>query len=224
MDVVMRTLVDTAPGRDGLVRRRVEVPPGSRVEAAAGPGGELWYVIDGTGLLTSRDDPAAPIRRDTALWLPPGARYRLAASPPGQLTLDSVTLPAGPAADRGAPAGSAQPRRSELGDCPVEVTGDRRFRVLFGPGNGCEAATQFMGEIPPGRAPRHSHTYDEVVLVLEGEGVLHAGAAEHPISPGTCIHLPPGQQHCLENTGPGTLLVLGVFHPGGSPAAKTSAS
>jgi mannose-6-phosphate isomerase-like protein (cupin superfamily) len=231
MDVVMRTLVDTAPGRDGLVRRRVEVPPGSRVEAAAGPGGELWYVIDGTGLLTSGDDPAAPIRRDTALWLPPGARCRLAASPPGQLTLDSVTLPAGPAADRAAPAadraapaGAAQPRLSELGDCPVEVTGDRRFRVLFGPGNGCEAATQFMGEIPPGRAPRHSHTYDEVVLVLEGEGVLRAGPAEHPISPGTCIHLPPGQQHCLENTGPGTLRVLGVFHPGGSPAAKTSAS
>jgi mannose-6-phosphate isomerase-like protein (cupin superfamily) len=221
MDVVMRTLVDTAPGRDGMVRRRVEVPPGSRVEAAAGPGGELWYVIDGTGLLTSGDDPAAPIRRDTALWLPPGARYRLAASDPGPLTLDSVTLPAGPAAARAAPSGAARPRRSELGDCPVEVTGDRRFRVLFGPGNGCAAATQFVGEIPPGHAPLHSHTYDEVVLVLEGEGVLHAEPVEHAIAPGTCIHLPPGQPHCLENTGPGTLRVLGVFHPGGSPAAKT---
>jgi mannose-6-phosphate isomerase-like protein (cupin superfamily) len=222
MDVVVRTLVDTAPGGDGLVRRRVEVPAGSRVEAAAGPGGELWYVIDGSGLLTPGDDPAAPIRRDTALWLPPGARYRLAASAPGPLTLDSVTLPAGPAA-RAAPGGAARPRLSELGDRPVEVTGDRRFRVLFGPGNGCEAATQFVGEIPPGRAPLHSHTYDEVVLVLEGEGVLHAGPVEHPITPGTCIHLPPGQQHCLENTGQGTLRVLGVFHPGGSPAAKTAA-
>jgi mannose-6-phosphate isomerase-like protein (cupin superfamily) len=220
VDVVVRTLVDTAPGGDGLVRRRVEVPPGSWVEAAAGPGGELWYVIDGTGLLTSGADPAAPIRRDTALWLPPGARYRLAAGAPGPLTLDSVTLPAGHAA----PAGAAQPRLSQLGDCPVEITGDRRFRVLFGPGNGCAAATQFVGEIPPGRAPLHSHAYDEVVLVLDGEGVLHAGPAEHPLVPGTCIHLPPGQQHCLENTGPGTLRVLGVFHPGGSPAAKTSAS
>jgi quercetin dioxygenase-like cupin family protein len=86
-----------------------------------------------------------------------------------------------------------------LADCDVEVTGDRRFRVLFGPGKGCTAATQFLGEIPPGRAPLHSHTYDEVVLVLDGEGVLHAGPAEHPIAPGTCIHLPPGQQHCLEN-------------------------
>ena len=106
----------------------------------------------------------------------------------------------------------------------MEVTGDRKFRVLFGPGNGCAAATQFLGEIPPGRAPLHSHTYDEVVLVLAGEGVLHAGPPEHPIAPGTCVHLPPGQQHCLENTGPDTLRVLGVFHPGGSPAAKTSAS
>jgi mannose-6-phosphate isomerase-like protein (cupin superfamily) len=223
MDVSVRTLVDTAPGRDGLVRRRVEVPPGSRVEAVAGPGGELWYVIDGAGLLTSGDGPAAAVRRDTALWLPPGARYRLAAGGPERLTLDSVTLPAGPAAGRAAPGGPAQPRLSELGDRPVEVTGDRRFRVLFGPGNGCEAATQFVGEIPPGRAPLHSHTYDEVVLVLEGEGVLHAGPVEHPITPGTCIHLPPGQQHCLENTGQGTLRVLGVFHPGGSPAAKTAA-
>jgi mannose-6-phosphate isomerase-like protein (cupin superfamily) len=220
MDVVVRTLVDTAPGRDGLVRRRVEMPPGSRVEAAAGPGGELWYVIDGAGLLAFGEGPGTPIRRDTALWLPPGTRCQLAAGAAEPVTLDRVTLPAGPQA----PAGAAGPRLSELGDCAVEVTGDRRFRVLFGPGHGCEAATQFVGEIPPGRAPLHSHTYDEVVLVLDGEGVLHTGTAEHPIAPGTCLHLPPGQQHCLENTGQRTLRVLGVFHPGGSPAAKTTAS
>jgi mannose-6-phosphate isomerase-like protein (cupin superfamily) len=219
MDVVVRTLVDTAPGRDGLVRRRVEAPAGSRVEAAAGPGGELWYVIDGAGLLTSGDGPGTPIGRDTALWLPPGARCRLTAAA-GSLTMDSVTLPA----TTGIPDDTGAPRLARLADCDVEVTGDRRFRVLFGPGKGCAAATQFLGEIPPGRAPLHSHTYDEVVLVLDGEGVLHAGPTEHPIAPGTCIHLPPGQQHCLENTGRGTLRVLGVFHPGGSPAATTTAS
>jgi mannose-6-phosphate isomerase-like protein (cupin superfamily) len=219
MDVVVRTLVDTAPGGDGLVRRRVEVPDGSAVEAAAGPGGELWYVIDGAGLLTCGDGTAESILRDTALWLPPGARYLLTAAG-GMLTMDSVTLPTA----TGLPSGTGVPRLARLEDCAVEVTGDRRFRVLFGPGNGCEAATQFAGEIPPGRAPLHSHTYDEVVLVLAGEGVLHAGPVEHPIAAGTCIHLPPGQQHCLENTGQATLRVLGVFHPGGSPAAKTTAS
>jgi mannose-6-phosphate isomerase-like protein (cupin superfamily) len=219
-DVLVRTLLDTGRGQNSLVRRQVEVPPGSRAEAVAGPGGELWYVIGGHGVLTAGAGPGTPIRPDTALWLPPRTRCHLAAGAAEPLTLDSVTLPAGPQASGEA----AGPRLSELADCAVEVTGDRRFRVLFGPGNRCAAATQFVGEIPPGRAPLHSHTYDEVVLVLEGEGVLHAGPVEHPIAAGTCIHLPPGQQHCLENTGRSTLRVLGVFHPGGSPAAKTTAS
>jgi mannose-6-phosphate isomerase-like protein (cupin superfamily) len=91
--------------------------------------------------------------------------------------------------------------------------------VLFGPGRGCAAATQFVGEIPPGRAPVHSHPYDEVVLILAGEGVVHADQ-DHPLAAGSCVHLAPGQPHCLENTGREPLIVLGVFHPGGSPAQK----
>jgi quercetin dioxygenase-like cupin family protein len=161
----------------------------------------------------------------TAAWLPPGAGYCLQADGPEALRLDSVSLPAGAGSDQ---AGSAAPapevRLSRLRDCAEQVTGNRRFRVLFGPDNGCDAATQFVGEIPPGRAPDHSHPYDEVVLVLDGSGVLHAGPADHPLAPGSCVHLPPGQVHCLENTGATTLWVLGVFHPGGSPAAKQERS
>jgi mannose-6-phosphate isomerase-like protein (cupin superfamily) len=227
----VRTVLDTGGGRDGLVRRLVEVPAGSRFEGAAGPGGELWFVIAGLGRLSPRTGPAMPVRRDTGLWLPPGAAYRVSADGPGALSLDAVSLPAGTAGGppagaegrSGAPGDPAGPRLSELGDCPVEVTGDRRFRVLFGPGHGCSAATQFVGEIPPGRAPEHIHPYDEVVLVLEGEGVLHAGAGDRPLAPGSCVHLPPGEPHCLENTGRATLRVLGVFHPGGSPASKQQA-
>jgi quercetin dioxygenase-like cupin family protein len=107
-----------------------------------------------------------------------------------------------------------------LADCDVEWTGDRQFRVLFGPGNDCSVATQFVGEIPPGRAPVHSHPYDETVLVLGGEGTLHLDGDTAPLSPGTCTHLRPGQPHCLENTGTTLLRVLGVFHPANSPAAK----
>jgi quercetin dioxygenase-like cupin family protein len=92
--------------------------------------------------------------------------------------------------------------------------------VLFGPGRGCEVATQFVGEIPPGRAPEHSHPYDEVVMILAGVGVAHLGGAQQALAPGTCLHLPPGLPHCLENTGSLTLRVLGVFHPADSPAAK----
>jgi mannose-6-phosphate isomerase-like protein (cupin superfamily) len=219
---VVRTILDTGAGDDGpggLVRRLVELGAGSWFEGTAGPGGELWFVIAGTGRLEPGAGSAMPVRRDTGVWLPPGARYRLSAGGAGELTLDSVCLPAGAA---GSDGDATQPRLSELRDCAEEVTGDRRFRVLHGPGNGCSAATQFVGEIPPGRAPDHSHPYDEVVLVLAGEGVLHAGPADHPLAPGSCVHLLPGRPHCLENTGRATLRVLGVFHPGGSPASKNA--
>jgi mannose-6-phosphate isomerase-like protein (cupin superfamily) len=213
----VHTVLDTGTG---LARLLVELPEGSRFAGTAGPGGELWFVLAGQGQLACGDLPPMPVRADAGLWLPPGTGYRLSAGGQGALRLDRVRLPARPADQDGGADEDAEPRLSELADCPVEVTGDRRFRVLFGPGNGCAAATQFVGEIPPGRAPAHSHTYDEVVLVLDGTGILHAGPDDRPLAPGSCVHLLPGQPHCLENTGQATLRVLGVFHPGGSPAAK----
>ena len=222
----VRTVLDTG---GGLVRRQVEVPAGARHTGAAGPGGELCFVIDGAGLLSSALAPAPgePVQPGTGVWLPPGTSYSLAAAGPGPLRLDSVLLPAsapGTGQDRVAPDGAAGPLLADLAEQPAEITGDRQFRVLFAPGQGCAAATQFVGEIPPGRAPFHSHTYDEVVLVLAGEGVLHVGDEDRPLAPGSCLHLAPGTPHCLENTGQTTLRVLGVFHPGGSPAAKKPAS
>jgi quercetin dioxygenase-like cupin family protein len=213
----LHTVLDTGAG---LVRLGAEVPAGARLAGTAGPGGELWFVIAGLGRLTLGDLPPMRVRPDAGLWLPPGGRYSLAADGPDTLRVDLVRMPA---AQDGAAAGAPEPQLSELRDRPVEVTGDRQFRVLFGPGNGCEAATQFVGEIPPGRAPEHSHSYDEVVLVLAGEGVLHTSPGDRPLAPGSCVHLRPGQPHCLENTGQATLRVLGVFHPGGSPAAKRAA-
>jgi len=208
------------PGIPGLVRRLVSVAPGSRFEGTAGSGGELWFVIAGRGRLDAGGLRGAAAGRDAGVWVPPGLGYRLDADAgvPG-LLLDAVALPGG----RRPVAASAAPQLAELRDCEVERTGDRRFRVLFGPGRDCPAATQFVGEIPPGRAPEHSHPYDELVLILGGEGVAHASGAQHPLAAGTCIHLPPGVLHCLENTGRDTLRVLGVFHPADSPAAKLAA-
>jgi mannose-6-phosphate isomerase-like protein (cupin superfamily) len=220
----VRTLLDSGPTGERLARRLVDVPPGSQLDGTAGAAGELWFVIEGTGLLDVDGHRSIGVRPDHGLWIPPGANYRLHADGSADLRLDTVmlpdavlpgaVLPGDPAADHGAPL------VCDLSDCAVETTGDRHFRVLFGPGQGCAVATQFVGEIPPGRAPDHSHPYDEVVLVLEGEGVVHVGGAEHAVSAGTCTHLPPGVLHCMENTGRTTMRVLGVFHPADSPAAK----
>ena len=213
----------------GLVRRQITLAPGSPLRGLAGPGGELWFVIAGTGRLDVGTLRGAAVGAGTGCRIPPGAEYRLRAEE--DILLDAVALPAPPPATAtsragtGGTAGTAtaeEPRLSELAGCEVERTGDRRFRVLLGPGRGCEAATQFVGEIPPGRAPEHSHPYDEVVLVLDGEGVAHAGGSDRALAAGASVHLPRGLPHCLENTGQRTLVVLGVFYPGGSPAAKTA--
>jgi quercetin dioxygenase-like cupin family protein len=60
-------------------------------------------------------------------------------------------------------------------------------------------------------APNHSHFYDEIVYIIDGEGILHLGGEQKVIGPGSAIHLPPLAEHCLENTGKGSMRVLGVF-------------
>jgi mannose-6-phosphate isomerase-like protein (cupin superfamily) len=98
------------------------------------------------------------------------------------------------------------------------ATAGRQFRLLATPDLGCSSVTQFVGYIPVVRAPDHFHKYDEVVYVLEGEGTLHVDGETAPLHAGSCVHLPAGLVHCLENVGPGEMRVLGVFRPAGSPA------
>lgn len=98
------------------------------------------------------------------------------------------------------------------------ATAGRHFRLLANPEHGCASVTQFVGFIPVGRAPDHFHAYDEVVYVLQGNGAVHIDGETAPLVQGSAVHLPARLVHCLENTGPGEMHVLGVFRPAGSPA------
>ena len=206
--VTVREMLNADHGCRGLHQRRLGVTAGARLAGTAGGRGEAWYVISGTGSLdTERTGPLA-LAPGTAVWLEPGLGY---ACQGGGLEILAVTVRAGSEC-----AGPSRPV-VRLEECEPEFTGDREFRVLLSEGL---TITQFAGMIPPGRAPAHQHTYDEVVHVLAGRGVVHLDGAGTPIGPGTSIYLPPLQPHCLENTGRDPLRVLGVFHPAGSPAAK----
>jgi mannose-6-phosphate isomerase-like protein (cupin superfamily) len=107
-----------------------------------------------------------------------------------------------------------------LADRPAQPTADRWYRVMVNDEIGSTNATQFVGSIPPGRAPDHFHQYEEVLFILKGEGRMWAGATTTPIAPGSCVYLPKGQVHCVENTGTGELRLLGVFYPAGSPSVR----
>jgi len=98
-------------------------------------------------------------------------------------------------------------------------TGDRWYRVLID-----SEVTQFVGSIPPGRAPDHFHEYEEVLFILNGEGRVWFDEEPSQIVAGSFIYLPRKQVHCVENTGTGELRLLGVFYPAGSPAVRYETS
>ena len=118
--------------------------------------------------------------------------------------------------------GSAHPAPPivRLSDRRALPTADRWYRVLVDREIGSEQVTQFVGSIPPGRAPDHFHEYEEVLFILRGEGRMWAGETNTPIGPGSCVYLPKRQVHCVENTGADELRLLGVFYPAGSPAVR----
>ena len=118
--------------------------------------------------------------------------------------------------------GSAHPAPPivRLSDRRALPTADRWYRVLVDREIGSEQVTQFVGSIPPGRAPDHFHEYEEVLFILRGDGRMWAGETNTPIGPGSCVYLPKRQVHCVENTGAGELRLLGVFYPAGSPAVR----
>ena len=106
-------------------------------------------------------------------------------------------------------------------DQPTERAGDGRwFRVLVDAKAGCAPVTQFLGFIPPGRAPDHFHEYEEIVCILAGTGRFWSGESSTAIGAGTCLYLPRRQPHCLENTGTESLQLCGLFYPSGSPAVR----
>ena len=163
---------------------------------------ELLYVLDGEATVRI-DHESHDVHPGCALFVPGGTEWSATGDASGVCVLVHDCEPAGDHAvlDLGA---------VEKGT----ATAGRQF--VLGPE--CPSATQFIGLIPPGRAPDHFHTYDEVIYVLEGEGVLEIGGEQAPLGPGTCIHLPRTLVHCLANTGEREMRVLGVFRPAGSPA------
>lgn len=168
---------------------------------------EVLYVLSGSGTATI-DSRAFGLRAGTALFVARGTPW----SAKGDARAVSVLVhdPAPAAATHAV----VDLEAVEQG----EATAGRAFLLGATPDVGCGSVTQFVGLIPPGRAPDHFHRYDEVIYVLEGEGVLEIGGEQAPIRSGTCIHLPRTLVHCLANTGEGELRLLGVFTPAGSPA------
>ncbi len=79
---------------------------------------------------------------------------------------------------------------------------------------GATSLTVRLVEIAPGTTTRGPHVHDgfeEVIHVLEGEGVLKTDGGDHALAPGDTALVPPGERHQTVNAGDVTLTLFCVF-------------
>lgn len=201
-------------GSSVLEQRVIRFAPGRSLPRGEPDRDELLYVVSGRGTLELQDEPY-DLEPGSGVYVRAGETYTVDNEGGDDLLLVSATVPI-EHVRRG-------PREVvvRFADRPeLRADANRTFRYLVNEDAGCLDATQFVGIVEPCRAPDHSHTYDEVGYIVEGRGFAHVGGESIPLRAGSCFHLPPEQVHCIENTGPGVMRILGVFHPSGDPASR----
>ena len=206
----------------------LELEPGSSAAWRNGACDEVLGIFEGEGVVALAGD-RHPLKPGSGIHVRPHDLVEIVNSPGKAMVIASSRCPdPGPEIDfadgQAATASEFVSRPASVihfEDQPTERAGDGRwFRVLVDAKSGCEPVTQFIGFIPPGRAPDHFHEYEEVICILAGTGRFWSGEASAPIAAGSCLYLPRRQPHCLENTGTGTLQLCGLFYPAGSPAVR----
>lgn len=188
-------------------------------------GEEVLYVVRGEGGCYI-DGQRYELEPGTGVFIPPGSAYQIENASGAELEIVSVCCPEERAVETELPREENNARVITPNpvvrerDQKAIATGDRTFKLLINQDAGCRHVTQFIGVIPPGRAPMHHHTYEEAIYIIEGVGRLWTEAGSAEFKPGASIYLPRGVAHSLENTGETNIRLLGVFHPSGSPAAR----
>jgi mannose-6-phosphate isomerase-like protein (cupin superfamily) len=211
----VRVAFDASNGCERLEQRIISYGQGRSAEQTLVGKQEVWFVVSGRGVLYL-DGAQHELEQETGVYLAPGERYAVENEGTEALRVLSVVTPEA--------EGEASGNRRvtvRFGDQPeLEASSERTFRYLVNEETGCVDVTQFMGIVQPSKAPFHSHAYDEVGYIVEGEGFAHVGGRSFPLRAGSCFHLPPDEVHCIENSGPAPMRILGVFHPSGSPANR----
>jgi quercetin dioxygenase-like cupin family protein len=194
----------------------LDCAPGSSHARGSGDAEEVLFVIGGRGRLTA-SGTTTQLEPECGAYIPPGTTYELASADDQTLNVIAVQVP-DPDPPRTDARQTVVVRRLADQESHTATT-DREFRIVADPSTGLRSATHFVGYIPTAKAPDHFHTYDEVIYVLDGEGIFHAEGKDEPLGPGSAIRLDARTVHCLENTGDDVMRVVAVFRPAGSPAA-----
>ena len=99
-----------------------------------------------------------------------------------------------------------------------QAMADRFFQVLVDKNIGSTMVTQFIGEVPFSKAAPHRHLYEESLIILRGEGYMWTEQGKARVACGDVIFLPAKQEHSLQCTDVGGMLLAGVIYPGDNPS------
>lgn len=210
----IRVTFDQDVGCELLEQRIVRFGPGRSRELILDGLQEVLYVVSGRGELELEGE-RHELAPDTGVFVTSGETYAVDNPGPDDVVAVSVVVP------QDHPPDSRRRTTVRFADQPeLTASSERTFKYLINEDAGCLDVTQFIGIVQPSKAPFHSHTYDEVGYIVEGEGFAHIEGESIPLRPGSCFHLAPGQEHCIENSGTTAMRILGVFHPSGDPASR----
>lgn len=220
----LRTLICRKNGAKYIAQTVNEYDRGSSPLLVNPRAEEVLYAVNGSGLCHIAGF-AYDLQPGVGVYIPPGAPYGVENRGSAKLLVVSVCCPEDDTrhivkeVESTSVARGEAPRRvvREQERQPIPVA-DRQFKLMVNQDLGCRGVTQFIGFIPPSKAPFHYHPYEEAIFILEGAGIVHVEQGSCEFGPGTSIFLPIGLRHCLENPGPTPVRLLGVFYPSGSPA------
>jgi quercetin dioxygenase-like cupin family protein len=171
--------IGRATGASAISLRTMEFAPGLSPGFRNQGCDEIIYVLQGAATILIDGWPYL-VQAETGVYLRPGAILTVDNPGPEPFVLISSQCPEPRATpERLPPFTSPQspetspPRRPpvvRLADREALPTADRWYRVLVDDEVGSTQVTQFVGSIPPGRAPDHFHNYEEVLFILGGVG------------------------------------------------------
>ena len=218
-----RLLIRHATGARRITQTVNEYASGRSPAVSNAIAEEALYVAEGEGVCRINGFAYA-LRPGTAVYIPPGAEYSMENICDGWLRVVSACCPEDPGRrileQAREDVSSGNPPRLTLHERDREVIRagkDREFRYLVHRDIGCRQITQFVGWIPPGKAPFHHHEYEEGIFILEGGGVVHVEGESCEFGAGSSVYFPQGVRHCVENNGTVPIRLLGSFYPSGSP-------
>jgi mannose-6-phosphate isomerase-like protein (cupin superfamily) len=217
-----RTVISQNSGAQRVTQTVSDYAPGLSPRLVNPNAEEVLYVVSGQGRCRVNGFNYA-LSSGAAIFVPPGAAYYIENLEPETMRIVSSCCPEDPErhiVDGPLPVGSGEAPQLLVHENlreDIRAGQDRLFRYLVYRDLGCKQVTQFAGWIPPSKAPVHFHTYEEVIFILEGHGVVHTDGESCEFEPGSSIYFPIGVRHCVENPGTSTIKLLGTFYPSGSP-------